>query len=57
MNITNVTYDNNCNCMENEYDIDITIPTLFLTIPCGLSFLCLISLMVYTLIRPLFNKK
>ena len=59
MNITNVTndYDNNCNCTENEYDIDITIPTLLLTIPCGLSFLCLRSLTVYTLIKPLINNK
>ena len=59
MKITNVTddYDNICSCTENEYDIDITIATLLLTIPCGLSFLCLMSLMVYTLIKPLFNKK
>ena len=44
----------NSNCTLNENNIDITIPT-FLTIPCGLSFLCLMSLMVYTLIKPLFN--
>ena len=63
MNITNITddydniteYDNNTdtsNCI-----IDIIIPALLFTIPCGLSFLCLMSLMVYTLIKPLFNKK
>ena len=46
----NTTDTNNCN-------IDIIIPALLFTIPCGLSFLCLISLMVYTLIEPLFNKK
>ena len=41
-----------------ENKIDIIIQTLFLlTKPCGLSFLCLMSLMVYTLIKPLFNKK
>ena len=60
MNITNVTddYDNiTSNCTNNENNIDIIIPALLFTIPCGLSFLCLISLMVYTLIKPLFNKK
>ena len=41
----------------NENNIDIIIPAIFLTIPCGLSFLCLMSLMVYTLIRPLINIK
>ena len=62
MNITNITddydniteYDNNTNT--NDCNIDIIIPALLFTIPCGLSFLCLISLMVYTLIKPLFNK-
>ena len=44
-------------CTDNEKNIDIIIPTLLLTIPCGLSFLCLISLMVYTLIKPLINTK
>ena len=66
MNIINVTdldnitdYDDtsSCNCTDSENDIDIIIPVLLFTIPCGLSFLCLISLMVYTLIKPLFNKK
>ena len=28
------------NCTNNEISIDIIIPTLFLTIPGGLSFLC-----------------
>ena len=63
MNITNITNDYD---KITEYDsttdinicnIDIIIPALLFTIPCGLSFLCLISLMVYTLIKPLFNKK
>ena len=45
------------NCTNNESDIDILIPTLMLTIPYGLSILCLMSLMVYTLIKPLFNTK
>ena len=63
MYITNITddYDNitdACNnCTNNENDIDIIIPALLFTIPSGLSFLCLISLMVYTLIKPLINKK
>ena len=63
MNITSITddydniteYDNTIDT--NDCNIDIIIPALLFTIPCGLSFLCLISLMVYTLIKPLFNKK
>ena len=63
MNITNITddydniteYDNTTDI--NDCNIDIIVPALLFTIPCGLSFLCLISLMVYTLIKPLFNKK
>ena len=65
MYITIVTdYDNmtdkfnkilSLNCTINENNIDINV--LLLTIPCGISFLCLISLLVYTLIKPLFNKK
>jgi len=57
---TNFTvYDNitSTNCTNNENNIDIIIPTLLLTIPCGLSFLCLLSLMIYTLLKPLFNNK
>ena len=66
MNIINVTnldnitdYDNmtTSNCTDSENDIDIIIPALLFTIPCGLSFTCSMSLMVYTLIKPLFNKK
>ena len=65
MDIINVTdYDNIpstnmslCNCTNYEDDIDIIIPALLFTIPCGLSFLCLMSSMVYTLIKPLCNKK
>ena len=56
-NITD--YDNmtTSNCTDSENDIDIFIPALLFTIRCGLSFICLMSLMVYTLIKPLFNKK
>ena len=62
MNITNITddydniteYDNTTDT--NNCNIDIIIPTLLFTIPCGPSFLCLISPMVYTLIKPLMRK-
>ena len=52
-------YDNMTfsNCTNNENNIDIIIATLLLTIPCGLSFFCLMSLMIYTLIKTLFNNK
>ena len=36
------------NRTDSEFNIDINIPSLLLRIPCGLSFLCLMSLMVYT---------
>ena len=63
MNITNITddydniteYDNSTDT--NNCNIDIIIPALLFTIPCGLSFLCLMSLIEYTLIKPLFNEK
>ena len=45
----------NNNCTNNEKNMDIFIPTLLLTIPCGLSFLCLMSLMSYTLIKILIK--
>ena len=63
MNIINITgdYDNiteNDNTTDtNNCNIDIIIPASLFTIPCGLSFLCLMSLMVYTLVKPLINKK
>ena len=62
MYVTNFTndYDNMmlCNCADNENNniIEIIIP-LITIIPCGMSLICLISLMVYTLLKPLFNKK
>ena len=56
MYLTNITndydniteYDNMtlCNYTKNENDIDIIIPAILLITPCGISFLCLISLMV-----------
>ena len=63
MYITNITDDyDNITDYDNTTDtkncnIDIIIPAILFTIPCGLSFLCLKSLMVYTLIKPLFNIK
>ena len=73
MNVTNITamdYDNNIDsnssndynnvtnfCTNIENITDIPIPTILLTIPCGLSFLCLISLTVYTLIKHLITNK
>ena len=63
MYITNVTDDyndtlsinNNCTNNDNS-NTEIVIP-LITIIPCGMSLICLVSLMVYTLIKPLFNKK
>ena len=58
MNVTdydNLTLRNCTNNDNNDNIIEILIP-LFTIIPCGLSLICLISLMVYTLIKPLFNK-
>ena len=68
MYITNITdYDNMTddynnklsinNCTTNDYKIDLITPSLVLTKPCGLSFLCLLSLMIYKLIKPLLNNK
>ena len=54
MNITNITDDYNDTLSINN--IEIAIPLLTL-IPCGMSIICLISLMVYTLVKPLINKK
>ena len=62
MYTTNVTdYDNSswCNCTNNDNNdnnIEIVI-SLITIIPCGMSLICLISVMVYTLIKPSFNEK
>ena len=63
MNITSISddydnipeYDNTTDTI--DCNIDIIILALLFTIPCGLSFLFLISLMVYTLVKPLITKK
>ena len=52
-NITSSTYTDYDNCTNK----DKNIPTLSFTIPCGLSFLCFMSLIVYTLIKPLIKNK
>ena len=62
MYITNVTdYDNLalCNFTKNDNNdiiIEIIIP-FFTIIPCSLSLICLITLMVYKLVKPLLRKK
>ena len=53
----NNTLSLNKNFTDNENNIDIFTPKLLFTTPCGLSFLCLMSLMVYTLFKPLFNNE
>ena len=62
MYIANVTDDydimklSNCtNNVNNDTNIEIVIP-LITIVPCGMSLICLISLMVYTLIKPSTNK-
>ena len=65
MNVTNFTedydYDNissisNCTNNENE-DMNIIFKYLLLSIPSSILLFSLISLMVYTLIKPLINNK
>ena len=63
MFIANVTDDysdtisKNKICTNNDNsNIDIVIP-LITRVPCGMSLICLISLMVYTLIKLLVKKK
>ena len=62
MFIANVTDDYNDtssinnNCTNNDNNIEIVIP-LITKIPCGLSLICLKSLMVYTIVEALLRKK
>ena len=62
MYITNITDDYNDtlsiknNCTNSEINIEIKIPIITI-IPCGTSFICLISLKVHTLTKPFFDKK
>ena len=52
----NDTISKNNNCTNNDNNNLIVLPLIKIT-PCGMSLICLISLMVCTLIKPLFNKK
>ena len=52
----NDTISINNNCTNTEKNIEILIP-LITIIPCALSLICLISLMIYTLIKHLIRKK
>ena len=62
MYITNITDDFNDtlsinnNFTNNDNSIEIIIP-LIAIVPCGMSLICLISLIVYTLVKPLINNK
>ena len=44
------------NCTDNGNKVEIIIPLISI-IPCGMSFMCLISLMLYTLVKPIMGKK
>ena len=62
MNITNITADDNISNATDIPDTNIEIvisPLLGLItiIPCAFAFICLLSFMAYTLVKPLFNKK
>ena len=46
----------NINCTDGDNNIEIII-RLFLIIPCGMSLICLISLMILNLIKPLITIK
>ena len=48
-------HDNIIICTINDKNVDIVIPTLLLSIPSGLPFLSLMSLMIYILFKPLTN--
>ena len=59
MYITNITDTNDTDILDDDNkdcDLDIIIPVLLFSIPFGLHFLCIISIMVYTLVKPLINK-
>ena len=59
MYITNTTDTNDTDILDdnkNDCDLDIIIPVLLFSIPFGLQFLCIISIMVFTLVKPLINK-
>ena len=49
--------NSNCTDIDNENDDDIIIKALMFVIPSGILFLFLMSIMTYTLVKPLINKK
>ena len=46
----------NINCTNSENNIEIVIP-LITILPCGMSLICLKSLMAYALVKRLLRKK
>ena len=44
-------------CRDKENKVDITSPTLLLTIQCGISSLCLMRLLIWTTLKPLITIK
>ena len=53
----NDTLSINNNCTNNDKNIEIVIP-LITIIPCGMSLICLKSIMIFVLITPLkINKR
>ena len=63
MYIADITDDNISinNCTNNDSDNNIVLEispllTLITIIPCGASLVCLLSFMVYTIVKPLINK-
>ena len=52
----NDTLSINNNFTNNDINIEIILP-LFTIIPCGMSLICLICLMIYVLIKPLLTNK
>ena len=57
----NITSNNFCNTSslsnwtDSEVETDIIIPSLLIILPCTQTFLCLLSLMVYTIIKTFFQ--
>ena len=57
-NITSNNYDNiTNNCTYNNDDNNIIFKYLLFSIPSSILLFSLISLMIYTIIKPLFNNK
>ena len=56
MNISNVTDSLKSKCTDIENDDDIIIQAMMFVTPSGILFLCLMSIMTYTLSEPLIRK-